>query len=136
AAPAVSGFAPGARVMGLLPGTLGSAAVVDHRLLTRTPAGWSFAQAATAPVAFLTAYHALADLAGLRRGETVLIHAATGGVGMAAVQLAPHWGAGGYGTASPGEWEGLGAPGLDGGHIASSRTLDFEATFPPPPRPG
>src|SRR5262249_50403740 len=70
--PGVPAFAPGDRVMGLLPGTLGSAAVVDHRLLTRIPAGWSFAQAATAPVAFLTAYHALADLAGLRRGETVL----------------------------------------------------------------
>src|SRR5262249_58633945 len=136
AAPAVSGFAPGARVMGLLPGTLGSAAVVDHRLLTRTPAGWSFAQAATAPVAFLTAYHALADLAGLRRGETVLIHAATGGVGMAAVQLARHWGAEGYGTPSPGQWEGLGAQGLDGDHIASPRTLDLQATLPPAPRPG
>ncbi|WP_239382269.1 SDR family NAD(P)-dependent oxidoreductase, partial [Frankia sp. CIT1] len=127
--PDVTGFAPGDRVMGLLPGMLGSSAVVDHRLLVHIPAGWSFTQAATAPVAFLTAYHALADLARLRPGETVLIHAATGGVGMAAVQLARHWGAEVYGTASPGKWQALAAQGLDDDHIASSRTLDFERKF-------
>jgi acyl transferase domain-containing protein/NADPH:quinone reductase-like Zn-dependent oxidoreductase len=127
--PGVTGLAPGDRVMGLLPGTLGSSAVVDHRLLTRIPAGWSFTQAAATPVAFLTAYHALADLAGLRGDETVLIHAATGGVGMAAVQLARHWGAQVYGTASPGKWHVLRAQGLDDDHIASSRSLDFEPKF-------
>ena len=53
---------------------------------------------------FLTAYYALVDLAGLRAGESVLIHAAAGGVGMAAVQLARHLGARVFGTASPGKW--------------------------------
>ncbi|WP_250280024.1 type I polyketide synthase [Frankia sp. Cppng1_Ct_nod] len=127
--PGVTGFAPGDQVMGLLPGTLGSAAVVDHRLLVHIPTGWSFTQAATTPVAFLTAYHALADLARLRPGETVLIHAATGGVGMAAVQLARHWGVEVYGTASPGKWNVARAQGLDEEHIASSRTLDFAGKF-------
>ena len=53
-------------------------------------------QAAGVSVAFLTAYYALADLAGVRAGESVLVHAGTGGVGMAAVALARHWGCGGF----------------------------------------
>jgi len=128
AAPDVD-LAPGDRLMGLLPGTLGSSAVVDHRLLTAVPDGWSFAQAATVPVAFLTAYHALAGLARLQPGESVLVHAATGGVGMAAVQLAQQWGVEVFATASPAKWEVLRAQGVDDAHIASSRTLDFETKF-------
>ena len=50
-------------------------------------------QAAGVPVVFLTAWYGLAELAGLRAGESVLVHAGTGGVGMAAVALARHWGA-------------------------------------------
>ena len=53
------------------------------------------------PVVFATAYYALVDLAGLRAGESVLIHAAAGGVGMAAVQLARYLGAEVFATASP-----------------------------------
>ena len=79
---------PGDRVMGLLSGGFGPVAVVDRRLLVRIPGGWSFAQAASVPIVFLTAYYALVDLAGLREGERLLVHSATGGVGMAAVQLA------------------------------------------------
>ncbi|WP_406280491.1 type I polyketide synthase [Embleya sp. NBC_00896] len=119
----------GDRVMGLLPGVLGSHAVVDHRMLTAIPAGWTYAQAATVPVAFLTAYHGLVELAGLRRGESVLVHAATGGVGTAAVQLGRHWGADVYGTASPAKWPTLRAQGLADDRIASSRNLDFEGLF-------
>ncbi|WP_436764123.1 SDR family NAD(P)-dependent oxidoreductase [Streptosporangium sp. V21-05] len=128
--PGVTGLAPGDRVMGLIHGTVGPLAVTDRRYLTRVPAGWSFAQAATVPVAFLTAYHGLADLAGVRPGERLLVHAATGGVGMAAVQLARHWEVEVYGTASPGKWGTLRGQGLDDDHIASTRTLDFEAEFP------
>jgi NADPH:quinone reductase-like Zn-dependent oxidoreductase/NAD(P)-dependent dehydrogenase (short-subunit alcohol dehydrogenase family) len=127
--PDVHGLATGDRVMGLLPGTLGSLAVVDHRMVVRIPAGWSFAQAATTPVAFLTAYHALANLAHLRPGDSILVHAATGGVGMAAVQLAQHWGAEVLATASPAKWGVLREAGLDDSHIASSRDLDFETKF-------
>ena len=127
--PEVTGFAPGDRVMGLVQGTLGPVAVTDHRLLTRIPAGWGFAEAATVPVAFLTAYHGLYDLAGLRPGESLLVHAATGGVGQAAVQLARHGGSRVFGTASPAKWEGLRAQGLTDDAIASTRTLDFEEEF-------
>ncbi|KQC34720.1 hypothetical protein UK82_30535, partial [Frankia sp. ACN1ag] len=121
----VSDLAPGDRVMGLVQGTLGPLAVTDRRLLTAIPPGWSFSQAAGVPVAFLTAYHGLADLARLRRGESLLVHAATGGVGQAAVQLARHWGVEVFGTASPAKWPVLRGQGLDDTHIASSRTLDF-----------
>ncbi|MFI5582090.1 SDR family NAD(P)-dependent oxidoreductase [Streptomyces sp. NPDC051822] len=127
--PGVPGLAVGDRVMGLFSGAFGPVAVADHRRVAVMPADWTYAQAASAPIVFLTAYHALVDLAGLARGERVLIHAAAGGVGMAAVQLARHLGAEVYGTAGPAKWDALRAFGLDGSNLASSRTLDFEAAF-------
>ena len=128
--PGVAGLAVGDAVMGVFGGgAFGPSAVSDHRLLVRVPGGWSFAEAATVPVAFATAFYALVDLAGLRAGESVLIHAAAGGVGMAAVQIARHLGARVYATASPGKWEVLAGAGVDPAHIASSRTIDFEQAF-------
>ncbi|MEU5635078.1 SDR family NAD(P)-dependent oxidoreductase [Streptomyces rishiriensis] len=126
----VTGLSPGDRVMGLFPGgAFGPEAVTDHRRLVRVPAGWTFAQAAATPIAFLTALYGLRDLAGVRPGESVLVHAAAGGVGMAAVQVARHLGAEVYGTASPGKWDALRARGLDDAHLANSRTTDFEQHF-------
>ena len=126
--PGVEGFAVGDRVMGLL-GGLGPVSVGDYRLLAGVPEGWSFAQAAGVPVAFLTAYYGLLELAGLRRGERVLVHAGTGGVGMAAVWLAGWLGAEVFATASPGKWGVLRSLGLDDAHIASSRSLEFGQRF-------
>ncbi|MCV7074506.1 type I polyketide synthase [Mycobacterium szulgai] len=125
--PGVSTLAVGDAVMGLL-GT-GSQAAVDHRLLVKIPSGWSHAQAAAVPVVFLTSWYGFVDLAGLRPGESVLVHTATGGVGMAAVQLARLWGAEVFVTASRGKWDTLRAMGFDDDHIADSRTLDFEGKF-------
>ncbi|MGW1973753.1 polyketide synthase dehydratase domain-containing protein, partial [Streptomyces tubercidicus] len=127
--PGATGFSPGDRVMGLFTQSFGPLAVADARTLARIPEGWSFAQAASVPVVFLTAYYALVDLGELQAGESVLVHAAAGGVGMAAVQLARHLGAEVFGTASPGKWESLRSSGLDEVHIASSRDLDFEGAF-------
>ncbi|GLW51810.1 hypothetical protein Stsp02_74700 [Streptomyces sp. NBRC 14336] len=127
--PAVTGLAVGDRVMGLFPGSFGPVAVADARTVARIPAGWSFAQAASVPIVFLTAYYALRDLGGLRAGERILVHAAAGGVGMAATQLARHFGAEVFGTASAGKWDALRAAGLDDQHIASSRDTGFEAAF-------
>ncbi|WP_277440107.1 type I polyketide synthase [Streptomyces sp. SPB162] len=127
--PGVTGFAPGDRVMGLFSGAFGPLAVVDHRLVSPMPIGWTFAEAAAAPVVYLTAYYALNDLAGLKSGEKILIHAAAGGVGIAAVQLATQLGAEVYGTASTGKWGTLRGLGLTDDRIASSRTLDFEQSF-------
>ncbi|MGW3045868.1 type I polyketide synthase, partial [Kitasatospora sp. NPDC001159] len=86
--PGVEDFAVGDRVMGLVSAGVGPVSVADHRLLAKVPSGWSFAEAATVPAAFLTAYYALRDLAKAEAGESLLLHAATGGVGMAALQLA------------------------------------------------
>ena len=93
------------------------------------PGGLSFVEAASVPSVFLTAYYGLFDLARLQPGERVLVHAAAGGVGMAAVQLARHLGAEVFATASPSKWGALRALGLDDAHIASSRTLEFEQRF-------
>ncbi|MFE0175569.1 SDR family NAD(P)-dependent oxidoreductase [Streptomyces sp. NPDC059002] len=127
--PGVTGIAPGDRVMGLLPEGVGPVTVADQRVLTQMPRGWTFAQAAGIPVVYLTAYYGLKDLAQVRRGESLLLHAATGGVGLATLQLAEHWGLTVYGTASPGKWRVLRAEGLPDDRIASSRDLDFEDRF-------
>ncbi|MFI8932074.1 SDR family NAD(P)-dependent oxidoreductase, partial [Streptomyces sp. NPDC053474] len=123
----VSGLAVGDRVLGLIDGGFGPLAVADERMVARIPEGWSFAQAASIPTVFLTAYYALRDLADLQEGQSLLVHAAAGGVGMAAVQLARHFGAEVYGTASAGKWDVLRDLGVEDFRIASSRTLDFEA---------
>ncbi|MFF1797756.1 MDR/SDR family oxidoreductase, partial [Kitasatospora sp. NPDC058263] len=125
-APDVTEFASGDRVVGMFFHAFGPVAVADRRMIAPMPEGWSFAEAASVPVVHLTAYYGLVDLAGLRAGERVLIHAATGGVGMAAVQLARHLGAEVYGTTSPAKQGVLRDLGVDEAHRASSRSLDFE----------
>jgi acyl transferase domain-containing protein/NADPH:quinone reductase-like Zn-dependent oxidoreductase len=129
AAPDVTKIAVGDRVMGLLPHAFSPISVVDHRLIARIPDGWSFAEAATVPVAFLTAYNCIADLADLQAGQKLLIHDAADSVGMAAVQLARRRGAEVFATAAPDHWTILRAMGLDSAHIASSGTSDFERNF-------
>ncbi|MEV6638218.1 SDR family NAD(P)-dependent oxidoreductase [Actinoplanes sp. NPDC051470] len=125
----VPGLVPGDRVFGLVEGGFGPVAVADHRTLAVVPEGWSFAAAASVPVVFATAYYGLVDLAGLSPGEAVLIHAATGGVGMAATQIARHLGAEVYATASVGKQRLLRAAGMDETRIADSRTTAFRGTF-------
>ncbi|ORB82751.1 polyketide synthase [Mycobacterium kansasii] len=127
--PGGGGFAVGDRVMGLFPEGTGTIATTDHRLLVKIPAGWSHTAAATTSVVFATAYYALRDLASVQPGQRILVHAATGGVGMAAVQLARHWGLEGFATASKGKWDTLRALGFDDNHISDSRSLDFEDKF-------
>ncbi|XNM96390.1 SDR family NAD(P)-dependent oxidoreductase [Streptomyces sp. Inha503] len=128
--PGVVDFAVGDRVFGVFTGAFGSVAVTDARLVAPMPVGWSFVQAASVSVVFLTAYFGLRDLAGVRAGESVLVHAAAGGVGMAAVQLARYWGCEVYATAGPAKQRIVAGMGVDPARIASSRTLDFESVFP------
>ncbi|MEU5756893.1 type I polyketide synthase [Streptomyces sp. NPDC047829] len=127
--PEVHDLAVGDRVFGFFTGGIASRAVTDRRLLAPVPAGWTFAQAAAVPVVFATAYYGLVDVARARPGESVLVHSAAGGVGMAAVQLGRHLGLEVFGTAKPGKWDTLRAAGLDDAHIASSRDLAFEQRF-------
>ncbi|QUQ64259.1 type I polyketide synthase [Kutzneria sp. CA-103260] len=120
---------PGDRVFGMCDGAFGPLAVTDHRLLAPIPDGWTFEQAATVPLVFLTAYYGLHDLMGLKHGESLLVHAGAGGVGMAAIQLAQHWGVEVYATASERKHVVLQEMGVPPERIASSRTLDFEQAF-------
>ncbi|WP_456302535.1 type I polyketide synthase, partial [Streptomyces rochei] len=78
---AVTGLAPGDRVLGTVPGGFGPVVVADEHYLARVPEGWTKEQAASVPLVFLTALYAFRDLAGLSAGERVLIHAGAGGVG-------------------------------------------------------
>ncbi|MFJ5226872.1 type I polyketide synthase [Streptomyces sp. NPDC088400] len=127
--PDVTGPAVGDRVFGLMPECFGPSAVADARRLAVVPEDWSFAEAASVPIVFLTAWYALRDLADLRPGERVLIHAGAGGVGMAAIQLARHLGAEVFATAHPDKWGTLRGLGVTEDHMASSRDLDFRARF-------
>jgi polyketide synthase 12 len=122
-------FAIGDRVMGLFPDGTGTIATTDQRLLVKVPDGWSHTTAATASVVFATACYALVDLAGVKPGQRVLVHAAAGGVGMAAVQLARHFGLEVFATASRAKWDTLRAMGFDDDHISDSRSLEFEDKF-------
>ena len=72
----MSALTAGDRVLGLTAGGFGPVTVTDARLVVPVPDGWSFADAAAVPVAFTTAWYALADLAGARPGQRVLVHAA------------------------------------------------------------
>ncbi|MCP4918269.1 MAG: SDR family NAD(P)-dependent oxidoreductase, partial [Proteobacteria bacterium] len=119
----------GQRVLGLMGSGGGSVVVTDRRLLVATPSCLTSTQASTIPVNFLTSLYGLQGLGSLQAGERVLVHAAAGGTGMAAVQLAQHMGAEVFGTASPGKWSVLRGMGLAEDHIASSRDTDFADAF-------
>ncbi|MCL2893053.1 type I polyketide synthase [Brenneria tiliae] len=127
--PGVERFAVGDRVMVMTEGAFGPVVIADQRTTVHIPSEWSFSQAAGVPVSFLTAYYALVNLANIQPGEKVLIHAAAGGVGQSAIQLARYLGAEIFATAHPGKWHILRNLGIPDDHIASSRTLDFAAHF-------
>jgi len=82
-----------------------------------------FDQAASLPTVFMTAYFALHCLAKIRKGDKVLIHAAAGGVGQAALQIARAMGAEVFATASRGKWEYLARQGI--AHVFDSRDANF-----------
>ncbi|HLW48922.1 MAG TPA: SDR family NAD(P)-dependent oxidoreductase [bacterium] len=120
----VERFRVGDHVMALAPGCLGAFITTPAALVVRKPAGVSFADAATLPVAFVTACYGLEHLGRLARGERVLIHAATGGVGLAAIQIARRLGAEVFATAgSPEKREFLRRLGVE--HVMDSRSLEF-----------
>ena len=89
------------------------------------PERLSFEQGAAFPVNYGTAYAALILMGGLREGDRVLIHAAAGGVGIAATQIARNVGAEIFGTASPAKHEAIRAQGV--AHAIDYRSQDFEA---------
>jgi NADPH:quinone reductase-like Zn-dependent oxidoreductase len=88
------------------------------------PESFSFEQGAAFPVNYATAYAGLVIMGGLKAGERVLIHAAGGGVGISATQIAKHFGAEVYGTASGSKHDAIRAQGVD--HAIDYRNEDFE----------
>jgi NADPH:quinone reductase-like Zn-dependent oxidoreductase len=90
--------------------------------LVPLPDGWSFAEGASLPVAYATAYAGLIRYGSLHAGERVLIQAAAGGVGIAATQIAKLVGAEVYGTASRGKHDAIRSFGVD--HAIDYREVD------------
>lgn len=97
---------------------------VDAAQAMPLPDRLSFEQGAAFPVNYGTAYAALVLMGGIREGDRVLIHAAGGGVGISATQIARNAGAEIFGTASPGKHEAIRAQGV--GHAIDYRGRDFE----------
>jgi acyl transferase domain-containing protein/NADPH:quinone reductase-like Zn-dependent oxidoreductase/SAM-dependent methyltransferase/acyl carrier protein len=120
----VQRFDVGDDVIACGPGCLASHVTVDARLVVRKPDHLSCEEAATIPIAFLTAYYALHYLGRMQRGERVLIHGASGGVGLAAIQLAKRCGAEIFATGGTTTkrqlLQALGVP-----HVMDSRSLAF-----------
>ena len=119
----VANWQVGDEVMVLLHNGFSSYVTVGADFVFAKPRHLSFTEAATLPLTFSTAYYGLRQLAQIRPGERVLIHAAAGGVGQAAVRLAQQVGAEVFATASPPKWKFLQSCGVQ--HILNSRTLDF-----------
>lgn len=120
----VKDFKPGDAVLGLATDSFSTYVVTRQEFLMPKPPGMSFVQAATIPIAFLTADYALNTLGKLKPGERVLIHAAAGGVGLAAVQLALQSGAEIFATAGSPEKRAL-LLSLGVHYVFDSRTLSF-----------
>lgn len=120
----VTDLRPGDRVMAIAPHSLSSEVVVHSGLTRKVPDTIDLANGAAQPIAYITAWYALDELAHLQSGQSILIHAAAGGVGMAAVHIAMLKGAVVYATAgSPEKHAYLKNLGIE--HIMSSRSLDF-----------
>ena len=122
----VDGFKPGDRVMaGTRFGGQCSMVAADADQVLPLPDRLSFEQGAAFPVNYATAYAALVIMGGLRSGDRVLIHAAAGGVGISATQIAKWVGAEIFGTASASKHDAIRAQGVE--HAIDYRNQDFEA---------
>lgn len=120
----VDRYRPGDRVMGMGKGYLRRFAKTSASTLMRVPDRITLQDAATLPVAYLTAHYALARLGRLEAGESVLVHLASGGVGLAAINVARHLGAEVLATAGT-EAKRSHLRGLGIAHVMNSRGLDF-----------
>jgi NADPH2:quinone reductase len=123
----VTGLQPGAHVIGV---AIHGGAFAEYMLLPAAgavpvPAGWADEQALGLVVNWPTALAALKPLGGLTAGQSVLIHAAAGATGQAAVTIAKHYGATVIATASPGKHEVVRALGAE--HVLDSRSADLAA---------
>ena len=118
----VSAVSVGDRVAGFAFGTFGPEVVTREELVALAPAGVSATALATIPSVFVTCVLSY-ELAGLKAGDRVLIHAGAGGVGLAAIQLAQAAGAEVFATASARKQGYLRSLGVE--HVFDSRSTDF-----------
>jgi NADPH2:quinone reductase len=119
----VGGLALGDHVIGAGPGAFAEYLVLPAAEAAPVPAGWTDEQALGLVLNWATALAALRPLGRLAAGETVLIHAAAGGVGQAAVRIAQHYGATVIGTASTEKHDVVRALGAD--HVLDRRGADL-----------
>jgi NADPH:quinone reductase-like Zn-dependent oxidoreductase len=120
----VGRFRPGDRVVAYSREVFSSHTTLPEVFVAKIPEHLGFDEAATIPVAYATSYYALYRKAAIRRNESVLIHAAAGGVGLAAVQLCQLAGAEIWATAGNEEKRAfLRARGIP--HVMDSRSLKF-----------
>ena len=124
----VDGFAVGDEVVTMIDRSFATFVVAPVTVTVHKPASLTFAEAATIPVTFLTAEFALSHLGHMKTGDRVLIHAATGGVGMAAMQLARRAGAEIFATAGSPAKRAL-ARSLGAHHVGDSRSTSFVEEF-------
>ncbi|NP_001037478.1 p270 [Bombyx mori] len=122
--------ANGSRVMGMIRNKgLSNLAAGDKALLWSIPDEWTFEEAATIPVAYGTVYYAMVMVAQIKRGESILIHAGSGGVGQAAISVALHYGCEVFTTVGTAEKRAFIKklfPALKDSHIGNSRDITFE----------
>jgi acyl transferase domain-containing protein/NADPH:quinone reductase-like Zn-dependent oxidoreductase/SAM-dependent methyltransferase/acyl carrier protein len=116
--------AVGDRVFGLAVYGLSTHTLARGGDVVKIPEGLSFEDAATIPVVFMTSWHALNNVARMRKGEKVLIHAGAGGVGMSAIQIALHLGCEVIATAGSASKRTL-LKTLGVKHVVDSRRADF-----------
>ncbi|GAA3732118.1 acyl transferase domain-containing protein/acyl carrier protein [Spinactinospora alkalitolerans] len=124
----VYGLEVGQRVAAIAPGAMSTHVTVSADLVRAYPAHLSAAEAATLPVSYVTVYRALCEVAQVRAGETVVVHGATGGTGLAAMQVARWRGARVLATAGSEEKREL-LRFLGAAAVADSRSLDFVEEF-------
>ncbi|MBM7846683.1 type I polyketide synthase [Herpetosiphon giganteus] len=120
----VDEFKLGDEVVAISKQALGTHAIAKAMFVAPKPKSWSYDEAAAAPLVFMTVHYALNYLGRMESGERILIHSATGGTGLAAVQLAQKAGLTVFATAGSEEKrQFLTTLGIE--HIFDSRTLDF-----------
>ncbi|MFG1304617.1 SDR family NAD(P)-dependent oxidoreductase [Xanthobacter autotrophicus] len=121
--PGVTGLAVGDEVVALHFGTFASHVTLPAAVVFKVPDGMPVVEAAGLPIVYLTTWYGLHHLAGIKAGDRVLIHSASGGVGIAAIRVAQMVGAEIFATASPHKHDFLRSLGVT--HIMNSRDIAF-----------
>jgi fatty acid synthase, animal type len=121
----------GRRIMGMVPsGAMATHIEADDTLLWELPKHWTLEEGATVPVVYGTVYFAFFIVGRISKGKSILIHAGSGGVGLAAIRVALAYGMEVYTTVSTQEKRDFllaTFPELDANHIGNSRDISFEA---------